>query len=121
MSQAVEHLRSNCDEETLVYLRKLYDRDPDWGDEMTPEQRSESEKKYGFSIPAPFHFGTGMQIRNCLREVIRDDQLPGVQYGGEVAIKLEGDKQVNITQPEFEAHNWDDWYISVVERMIGVG
>jgi hypothetical protein len=103
MAKAVEHLRSKCDEETLQYLRDLHARDPEWGDETTPEQHAEWEKKHGFSIPSPFHFGTGMQIRNCLREVIRDEELPAVDYDGH------------------DFRNWDDWYHSVLERMLGVG
>jgi hypothetical protein len=105
MSKAVEHLRAKAGEATVQYLKDLHARDPEWGDELTAAQHKENKAKYGFSIPYPFHFGTGMSIRNCLREVIRDEELPGVYY--------EDDQR--------EYRNWDDWYTSVVERLIGVG
>lgn len=103
MTKAVEHLRSKCDEETLQYFRDLYARDPEWGDETPPEERAKIEQIVGFYVPSPFHFGTGMVVRNCLREVIRDEELPAVDYDGR------------------EFRNWDDWYHSVLERLIGVG
>ena len=98
--KAVDHLHETLAPESLQYLRDLKARDPEWGDELTPEQHEESKTKYGFTIPAPFHFGTGMAIRNLLREVIKDEELPVVYYGA------------------MEARNWDDWYHGVLEELV---
>ena len=98
--KAVEYLRFRLDPDSIKYLRELHERDPEWGDELTAEQHEEMKKKYGFTVPSPFHFGTGMAIRNVLREVIKDDELPGVHYD------------------EGEMHNWDDWYHGVLNELV---
>ena len=46
-----------------------------------------------------FHFGTGMAIRNRLRDVLKDDQLPSIGTGG--------------TQG-----NWDDFYIGAIHALV---
>lgn len=45
-----------------------------------------------------FHFGGGMALRNLLRGVIKDDELPGVFY-----------EQYNDTM-----YNWDDYYMGAL-------
>lgn len=98
--RAVEHLRKSLHPDSIKYLCELHARDPEWGDELSEEQHKEYERKYGFTVPAPFHFGTGMAIRNLLREVILDEELPVVHYGAH------------------EARNWDDWYHGVLEKLV---
>lgn len=98
--RAVKHLREGLHPETLDYLRELHRRDPEFGDEITAAEHAEYTKKYGFTVPQPFHFGTGMAIRNFLREVILDEELPPVYYGA------------------LETHNWDDWYQDVIVEAI---
>lgn len=43
-----------------------------------------------------FHFGVGMAVRNVLREVMPDDDLPPVDYDG------------------VEYQNWDDFYVGAL-------
>jgi hypothetical protein len=45
-------------------------------------------------------FGGGMQIRNRLRDVLTDDQLPPVDY------------------PEGPMQNWDDFYTGAIDALI---
>ena len=98
--KAVDHLRDTLHPDSIQYLRELHERDPEWGDELTAERREEMKEKYGFVVPVPFHFSTGMTIRNILRGAIKDSELPGVQY------------------PEGEMHNWDDWYHGVLNELV---
>ena len=50
---------------------------------------------------AGFHmFGGGMQIRNRLREVLKDDELPGVPYEGYIS------------------HNMDDVYLGAIIELL---
>jgi len=57
----------------------------------------------GFSIgsdDAFFHMGVGMQVRNALRAVLKDDELPEVAY------------------PDGERHrNWDDFYFGALQEL----
>lgn len=83
-TRAVEHLRRELHPDTLDVLRKRYESDPEpWG---------------GY-----FHFGAGMAIRNLLREAIRDDELPPVEY-------YDGRSY----------SNWDDYYIDALEGALDV-
>jgi hypothetical protein len=101
-ARAVEYLRNELHPDSLAYLREFHERYPDWnGDEVTPEQREAYVKEFGCSIPSPFHFGTGMAIRNVLRGEIKDAELPPVDYG-------EGDSY----------QNWDDYYQAVLDEVI---
>jgi len=53
--------------------------DPDFPaiDETPEAVREEIHAKYGMYAPSPFHFGTGMAIRNLLRtHGCRDERLP---------------------------------------------
>lgn len=102
-SKAVQHLRDTMHPEWLEWLREFHARDPEWGDELTPEEHRATRQKYGYSVPSPFHFGAGMAIRNMLRQVVKDEELPIVHYGAH------------------EDRNWDDWYQGVIEEAIGVG
>lgn len=52
------------------------------------------------SFDSYFHFGTGMAIRNVLRNQLLDNELPAVMYGSE------------------EAHNWDDYYLGCLQEYI---
>lgn len=82
-TRAVEYLRTQLSEEVLTEIRELHSEDPDdWA--------------------IPYHFGTGMGIRNLLRDVIKDDELPPVMYG------------------DLAAQNWDDYYVEVMEEAAGV-
>lgn len=82
-TRAVEYLRAQLDDEVLAQIRKLHSEDPDdWA--------------------IPFHFGSGMGIRNLLRDVIKDDELPPVMYG------------------DLPAQNWDDYYVEVMEEAASV-
>lgn len=105
-AKAVAYLRSKMDAETLAYLRDFHARCPDWhGDETPPEERERFKAKYdGFYIPTPFHFSTGMSVRNVLRGVFSDDELPPITY--------------DHYDPPIEAQNWDDYYIAVLEEAI---
>jgi hypothetical protein len=49
-----------------------------------------------------FHFGGGMSVRNLLREVMLDSELPGVLY-----------KEHNEVM-----HNWDDYYIGALQEAL---
>lgn len=48
-----------------------------------------------------FHFGLGRQIRNILRDIIEDKDLPTVVYGDRT-----------------ESRNWDDYYLAVLIDLV---
>ena len=48
-----------------------------------------------------FHFGTGMAIRNMLRDVVKDDELPPVRYE---------------SGPDMQ--NWDDFYMAALRQAV---
>lgn len=82
-TRAVEYLREKLDASMLAEIRELHAKDPDdWA--------------------IPYHFSTGMSIRNLLRDVIKDDELPPVMYG------------------DLPAQNWDDYYVEVMEEAANV-
>lgn len=59
-------------------------------------------KATGYDGPG-FHFwGGGMQIRNRLREVLLDEELPGVEYEG---------------CPDL-MKNWDDYYTGALDELL---
>lgn len=51
-----------------------------------------------------FHFSGGMAVRNSLRDVMKDDELPGVKYD-----HIEG---------EHEYSNWDDYYMAALRQAV---
>lgn len=82
MERAVQHLRENYPPHFFEKIRRLRAADPE-----------------GWYVP--YHFAVGMGVRNCLRAIIPDDQLPGVRYD-----HVED-------SPLFK--NWDDYYVEVME------
>jgi hypothetical protein len=80
----VGHLRANLTGGQLEQIRELHSADPDrWAH--------------------PFHLLGFMAVRNLLREIIRDDELPDAPY------------------PGGETHrNWDDYYVQALEAAAGV-
>ncbi len=65
------------------------------------EIREEAIKDpHGWWVPHHHMFGT--QIRNLLREVVVDDQLPPVDYAGQLVC------------------NWDDYYVAAIEEAAGI-
>jgi len=73
----LNHLRTTIPETTMAELKKYWDA-------------------------AGFHFAGGMWIRNKLREVMADDELPGIFYKDAGA----------------EMHNWDDFYMGALEELL---
>lgn len=64
-----------------------------------PDEQVLEWKVFGF--PRGFHLlGGGMQIRNRLRDVLRDEQLPPVEY------------------PEGPMRNWDDYYMGALDELM---
>jgi hypothetical protein len=101
--KCVKHLRDNFTQSVYDHINGLREREgDDWpsASEVGPEDEAEMILKYGFCVPSPFHFGTGMAIRNLLREVVKDAELPPVDYDD---------------QP---MQNWDDYYIAAVEEAL---
>jgi hypothetical protein len=49
-------------------------------------------------LPVRFHFNEGMQIRNRLRDHLKDDELPPTRHG--------------------QSYNWDDYYLGAVAELI---
>lgn len=80
--RAVEHVRAAMSDSVAAQIRDLHAADPEkwWADH---------------------HFFMGMGVRNLLREIIKDEELPPVDYGGE------------------SYSNWDDYYIPVLEEAAG--
>lgn len=77
--RCVWHLRETLHRRDLVHLREGFER--------------------GFE--PGFHMFGGMGIRNLLRDVVRDDQLPLVQYS------------------DGSAHrNWDDFYMAALRQAV---
>lgn len=66
-----------------------------WKDEVKAGQR------IGSAMKGEFHFGPGMGLRNILRQVVADIELPPISY------------TLN------EAHrNWDDFYYGAIDAFI---
>jgi hypothetical protein len=53
-----------------------------------------------FGFPRHFHFSEGMAVRNLLRDVLRDEQLPPVEY------------------PVGPMRNWDDYYMGALDELL---
>lgn len=82
-SRAVRHLKENISTE-LDKVRHLHAENPEeWW--------------------IASHFGFGMGVRNVLREVVKDDELPPLRH-------FDG---------RFYS-NWDDWYVEVLEEAAGL-
>lgn len=58
-------------------------------------------KKDGYDI-AVWHFYGGMAVRNALRDVMKDDELPGVPYP----------RQDDLVK------NWDDYYTGAIDELL---
>lgn len=85
----VAFLRERLSEKDLARIREMHAEDPeDWATKA----------------PAFFHmWGGGMAIRNLLRELMLDDELPPAPY------------------PNGETYsNWDDYYVQALEAAAGV-
>lgn len=94
---AVAHLQSVLDPFTKRRISEMIEEhgSGDWAShsELSKEEEHRIFEQYGFCVPSPFHFGTGMAIRNSLRKhVARDDKVP--------------------------SGNWDDHYVAVVEDAV---
>jgi hypothetical protein len=79
----VEHLREIMPQDMTDYVRHSFTG----GDELH----------------AWFHFSEGMGIRNALREVMKDDELPKVKYSG---------------GGDYEYSNWDDFYMAALRQAV---
>lgn len=88
--KAVNHLRSKLGESFLDDVRTLV-----------------AESDLGRWHPPGFHFGQGMWIRNLLRQVIPDSELPAMN-------DIYGDDGPEPIQ------NWDDYYIPCIEAAAGL-
>jgi hypothetical protein len=90
----VAHLREKLDAGTFDFIRES----------ITAYGRHEWIHKAGdrFSL----HFGWGMAIRNLLREVVKDSELPEAPYDWLV---IEGSDVPPATK------NWDDYYVQALE------
>lgn len=53
-----------------------------------------------------FHMGAGMAVRNCLRGVLPDGDLPGVQY------------ENGLGHDVIEYSNWDDYYTAALRQAV---
>lgn len=82
-------------EACLAKLRKMT---PPEMLEKWKEQLARGERIGSDSLE--FHFGIGMQIRNTLRSVLVDDELPDVEYE-------DGSRH----------RNWDDFYMGALEEL----
>lgn len=86
----LEHLRTYVTDEYLDKWRA---------------QRARGEE-IGSDVTAFHFFGGGMQIRNVLREVLPDDQLPAV-------VGPDGNYP-----PGEVVRNWDDFYTGALEELV---
>lgn len=81
--RCIVHLKKNLDKDTLANIDKKIKEDPhEWW------AKPETIK----NIPHSFHFYQGMKIRNLLRDIVLDKELP--------------------------TGNWDDYYIQAIEQCI---
>lgn len=79
-SRAVTHLRGVMSDSLKAHARELIAKDPrEWW--------------------VSYHFSTGMWVRNQLRTVIPDTELPE-----------------HPAADGTMSRNWDDWYVSVLEE-----
>lgn len=84
--QAVDHLRTHLPSDLMNEVR---DKKRRYGDDWMDHMHEEEISKIGIiPIPYSFHFSEGMGIRNLLRGVILDEELP--------------------------SGNWDDYYVAAL-------
>ena len=85
----------------VAMIARLRDQVPQdmqdhWSDQVSRRVRIGSEDLH-------FHFGVGMAVRNELRQVMTDGDLPPVQYAAG------------------EMRNWDDFYYGALHELAGGG
>jgi hypothetical protein len=80
--------------ECVEYLRKI----------IIPMDQAELKKEFEDGKFNPwFHFTSGIHVRNALRKVMKDDELPGVCYPG---------------GGDYEYKNWDDFYMAALRQAV---
>lgn len=85
----------------IQHLYEVLSKAIDWpGVEVKWKQQKRDGLRIG-SDELMFHYGTGMFIRNVLREVVPDKCLPEVIDNGH------------------PMHNWDSFYIGCLDEMVG--
>lgn len=71
-----------------------------------PAEVIKSWKENGF---APgFHMSGGMAVRNVLRDIILDKDLPPVRQAS-----------AQLGDPPTHAQNWDDYYTGALDQLLG--
>ncbi len=111
--RAVDHIKANLTEDQLRQIREWHEEfGSEWAtaDLTPPDKKKEQEDAAGFSLPFVFHMGAGMGIRNLLREVIKDEELPDAR---------------GLGWPDYDdspepVRNWDDFYTQVLEAAAGI-
>jgi hypothetical protein len=71
--------------------------------EILPQDLTDYVKQSFTDLHSWFHFSEGMAIRNALREVMKDDELPKVKYPG---------------GGDYEYSNWDDFYMAALRQAV---
>lgn len=101
--KCVDHLQTLPADIKADLGRVIKEHPDDWytQDMTPPSEQARIQAKYGVYVPDIFHWGLGMGIRNYLRGVVRDDELPLVEYE-------DGSYQ-----------NWDDYYTAAIEDVFG--
>lgn len=85
------------------HVRKLYDENDDA--RQAADEIRELIKKAPGDWVSPYHHGWGTGIRNYMRELYTDDELPNTPYDDD--------------RGEFK--NYDDYYIGIVEVALKEG
>lgn len=67
-----------------------------WEDRTTLQEWFKKDE-----FPMFFHFDGGMAVRNALRDVMRDEELPRIDYGN-----------------GFYEQNWDDFYMAALRQAV---
>ena len=80
--KCVDHLRSAIPDESVALFCKQY----------------KAGERFG-ADHLGWHFGGGMMVRNVLRQVMSDTELPPVKY------------------EDITAQNWDDYYTGALEQL----
>lgn len=86
-SKPNEPLNSLLEEKAINHLRQYL---PETFFQSIREAKAKNKECWW--ADGGWHFGQGVRIRNILREVVTDQELP--------------------------THNWDDYYIEVIEKAI---
>ena len=80
----VDFLQKNLDSNVLTKIKEEHSKDPsNWG--------------------AKYHMFSGMGVRNLLRDIMKDDELPLAPYPDGMSFS-----------------HWDDYYIQALEAAAGV-